>query len=238
MMLTQDLTQDQLRLAIQVLGGPKAASRMLGCSDTLVRHWLAGRRPISAEKAWRLRELIAGLAGTLPGVAYNLKVAAQQAEARLMQWRARRPRFQPLRGDKPKLSPFERSERRWRDREVADRVAAGEPIAALAEEWGGTISSHRDSCELKARPWPFVPVRLVTVRVRVEWGAPALAWALPSVVPLARGAVVASIRFQADFVVAQAVYHATQERVVHYQLSTPAVSQEKIARAADHHLPT
>jgi hypothetical protein len=129
------LTQDELRLAIQVLGGPTAASRKLGCTDTLVRHWLAGRRPLSAQKAWRLRELIAELAGTLPGVAFNLKLAAQQAEARLMQWRARRPRWQPPRGDKPKLSPAERSSRRWRDRELADRVAAGEPIGALAEEY-------------------------------------------------------------------------------------------------------
>jgi DNA-binding transcriptional regulator YdaS (Cro superfamily) len=130
------LTQDQLRLAIQVLGGPKAASRLLGCSDTLVRHWLAGRRLISAQKAWRLRELIAGLASTLPEVACNLKFAAQQAEARLMQWRAHRPRWQPARGDKPRLSRLERSERRWRHREIAQRVAAGESIAALAEEYG------------------------------------------------------------------------------------------------------
>jgi hypothetical protein len=129
------LTLDELRLAIQVLGGPRAASRMMGCSDTLVRHWLTGRRLISAQKAWRLRELIIAVNGTLPGVAYNLKVAAQHAEARLMQWRAQRPRWQPARGDKPRLSPLERSERLWRDREIARRVAAGESIAALAEEY-------------------------------------------------------------------------------------------------------
>ena len=130
------LTQDQLRLAIQVLGGPKAASRMLGCSDTLVRHWLAGRRLISAQKAWWLRELIAELAGTLPVVAYNLKVAAQQAEARLMQWRAQRPRWQPARDDKPRLPPLERSERRHREREIAQRIAAGETVGELAQEYG------------------------------------------------------------------------------------------------------
>jgi hypothetical protein len=130
------LTQDELRLAIQVLGGPKAASRMLGCSDTLVRHWLAGRRPLSAQKAWLLRELIIYVKGMLPGVAYNLKLAAQQADARLMLWRARRPRWQPARGDKPRLSSLERSERRWRDREIARRVVAGETIAELAEEYG------------------------------------------------------------------------------------------------------
>jgi DNA-binding NarL/FixJ family response regulator len=119
------LTQDQLRLAIQVLGGPKAASQMLGCSDTLVRHWLAGRRLISAPKAQRLRDLIISVNSMLPGIAYNLKVAAQHAETRLMQWRAQRPRWQPL----------ERSERRSRDREIAQRVAAGESVAELAEEF-------------------------------------------------------------------------------------------------------
>jgi hypothetical protein len=130
------LTQDELRLAIQVLGGPKAASRMLGCSDTLVRHWLTGRRLISAPKAWRLRELIISVKSELPGVAYNLKIAAQHAEVRVMQWRARRPRWQLATGDKPRLSPLERSERRWRDREIARRVAAGERITELAEEYG------------------------------------------------------------------------------------------------------
>jgi hypothetical protein len=129
-------TQDELRLAIQVLGGPQAASRMLGCSDTLVRHWLTGRRLISAPKALRLRDLIISVNSALPGIAYNLKVAAQHAETRLMQWRARRPRWQPARGDKSRLSPLERSERRWRDREIARRVAAGESIAALAAEYG------------------------------------------------------------------------------------------------------
>jgi hypothetical protein len=84
-------TQDELRLAIQVLGGPKAASRMLGGSDTLVRHWLADRRLISAEKARRLRELIISVNSALPGIAYNLKVAVQHAEERLSRWRALRP---------------------------------------------------------------------------------------------------------------------------------------------------
>ena len=129
------LNQDQLHLTIRVLGGPTAAARMLGCSDTLVRHWLAGRRLLTAEKALRLRDLVIFVNGELPGVAYNLKEAAQQAESRRMQWRARRARWQPARGDKPKLSPLERSERRRRDREIADRVAAGEPIAALAAEY-------------------------------------------------------------------------------------------------------
>jgi DNA-binding NarL/FixJ family response regulator len=129
-------TQDELRLAIQVLGGPKAASRMLGCSDTLVRHWLAGRRLISAPKAQRLRDLIISVNSALPGIAYNLKVAAQHAETRLMQWRARRPRWQPARRDKPRLSPLERSERIWRDREIARRVADGETLGELAEEFG------------------------------------------------------------------------------------------------------
>jgi hypothetical protein len=130
------LTQDELRLAIRVLGGPKAASRMLGCSDTLIRHWLTGRRLISAPKAQRLRDLIISVNSTLPGIAYNLKVAAQQAETRLMQWRARRPRWQPARGDKPRRSPLERSERRHRDRKVASRIAEGEAVAALALEYG------------------------------------------------------------------------------------------------------
>jgi hypothetical protein len=129
------LTQDELRLAILVLGGPKAASRMLGCSDTLVRHWLRGRRLISANKALRLRDLIISVNSVLPGIAYNLKVAAQHAEVRRMQWRAQRRRWQPARGDKPRLTPLERSERRWRDREIARRVAAGEPIGKLADEY-------------------------------------------------------------------------------------------------------
>jgi hypothetical protein len=130
------LTQDELRLAIRVLGGPKAASRMLGCSDALIRHWLTGRRLITAEKAQRLRDLIISLNSMLPGIAYNLKVAAQHAEVRRMQWRAQRPRWQPARRDKPRLSPLERSERRWRDQEIARRVAAGEPIGELAVEYG------------------------------------------------------------------------------------------------------
>ena len=73
------LRPDQLRLAIQALVGPSAASRRLGCGDSLVHHWLTGRRLISAEKAWRLRDLMIALSGTLPGVAYDLKVAAHQA---------------------------------------------------------------------------------------------------------------------------------------------------------------
>jgi hypothetical protein len=129
------LTADELRLAIQVLGGPKAASRLLGCSDTLVRHWLTGRRPISAQKAWRLRELVIAVKDALPGVAYNLKEAAHQAEVRLSRWRAQRLRWQPARGDKPRLSPLERSERRWRDLDIARRIAAGEVVADLAQEY-------------------------------------------------------------------------------------------------------
>jgi hypothetical protein len=129
------LTQDELRLAIRVLGGPRAASAMLGCSDTLVRHWLKGRRLISAEKAWRLHELIKALTGSLPNVAFILKIAAQQGEGRLMRWRAQRPRWQPARGDKPRLSAFERSEHRWRDREIARRVAGGESVKVLAREY-------------------------------------------------------------------------------------------------------
>jgi len=89
------LTQDQLRLAVRVLGGPRAAARMLGCSDALVRHWLTRRRPISAEKAWRLRDAMIALSGTLPSVCYDLKLAAREAELRQMRWRARRPRWQP-----------------------------------------------------------------------------------------------------------------------------------------------
>jgi hypothetical protein len=135
------LTQDDLRLAIRVLGGPKAASRMLGCSDTLVRHWLAGRRLISAPKAQRLRDVIISVNSALPGIAYNLKVAAQHAETRLMQWRARRPRWQPARRDKPRLSPLERSERRRRDREIARRLAAGETVAEVAVEYGALLST-------------------------------------------------------------------------------------------------
>jgi len=109
---------------------------MLGCSEALVRHWLTGRRLISAEKARRLRELISAVNGALPEIAYNLKVAAQEAEMRQMRWRARRPRWQPARGDKPRPSPLEMSERRRQQREIGRRVAAGEPIAALAEEYG------------------------------------------------------------------------------------------------------
>ena len=130
------LEQWQLRVAIQALGGPTAASRRLGCSDALVHHWLTGRRPISAEKAWRLRDAMIALSGTLPSVAYELKLAAQEAEMRQMRWRARRPRWQPARGDKPRPSPLELSERRRQQREIASRVAAGEPILALAEEYG------------------------------------------------------------------------------------------------------
>jgi DNA-binding NarL/FixJ family response regulator len=132
------LTQDELRLAIQVLGGPKAASRMLGCSDTLIRYWLAGRRLISAQKALRLRELITTVNSTLPGIAYNLKMAAQQAEQRRARWRAQRPRWLPARNDKPRLSPLERGERNWRDREIARRLAAGEGVAELADEYGAS----------------------------------------------------------------------------------------------------
>ena len=130
------LTQDDLSLAIRVLGGPKAASCMLRCSDTLVRHWLTGRRLITAPKAQRLRELIIRVNSDLPDVAYKLKIAAQHADARLARWRAGRPRWQPARGDKPRLSPLERIERRYRDREIARRVAGGETIVALAEEYG------------------------------------------------------------------------------------------------------
>jgi hypothetical protein len=129
------LTQNDLRVAIQVLGGARAASRKLGCSDSLVRHLLAGRRLITAEKAQRLRDLIISVNSMLPGIAYNLKIAAQQAEVRRMQWRAQRPQWLPARGDKPRLSPLERSERRWRDLEIARRVTAGEPIVALADEY-------------------------------------------------------------------------------------------------------
>jgi hypothetical protein len=77
-----ELTHEQLHLAIQVLGGPTAAARMLGCSDTLVRHLLAGRRLLTSERALRLRELIIPINGSLPRVAHNLKIAAQQAEFR------------------------------------------------------------------------------------------------------------------------------------------------------------
>jgi hypothetical protein len=80
---------------------------VLGCSDTLVRRWLAGRRSLTAAKAQRLRDLIISINGTLPRIAYNLKVAAQHAEVRQMKWRARRPRFPPARGDRPKLSPLD-----------------------------------------------------------------------------------------------------------------------------------
>ena len=125
-----------LRIAIEALGGPAAASRRLGCSDSLVNHWLRGRREISAEKAWRLRDAIIALSGTLPGVAQDLKITAQQAELRLMQWRAMRSQWQPARGDKPRPSPLELSERRRRRREIVRRFAAGEPVAALAEEYG------------------------------------------------------------------------------------------------------
>jgi DNA-binding NarL/FixJ family response regulator len=38
--------------------------------------------------------------------------------------------------DKPRLSPLERSERRYREREVASRIAEGEAVAALALEYG------------------------------------------------------------------------------------------------------
>lgn len=120
----------------QVLGGPKATSRMLGCSDTLVRHLLTGRRLLTAERALRLRKLVISVNSALPGIAYQLKVAAQRAEDRRARWRAKRPRWQPARGDKPRLSPLERSERRYRDWRVARRVAAGEPITALAKEYG------------------------------------------------------------------------------------------------------
>ena len=125
-----------LRIAIQALGGPTAASRRLGCSDSLVHHWLTGRRPISAEYARRLRDAMIALNGTLPGVAYDLKVAAQEAEMRQMRWRARRPRWQPARGDKPRPSPLEMSERKRQQREIVRRVAAGETVGALAEEYG------------------------------------------------------------------------------------------------------
>lgn len=62
-----------------------------------------------------------------------MKLAAQEGEVRLMQWRARRP---PPAGGKPKLTPLERSERNYRNREIARRVAASEELSALAEEFG------------------------------------------------------------------------------------------------------
>jgi len=54
---------------------------------------------------------------------------------RQMQGRARRPRWHPGRGDKPPLTPLERSERLRRSREIADRLPAGETLAVLAEEY-------------------------------------------------------------------------------------------------------
>ena len=49
------LTQDELRLAVRVRGGPKAASRMLGCSDMLIRHWLTGHICESPKSRLKLR---------------------------------------------------------------------------------------------------------------------------------------------------------------------------------------
>jgi hypothetical protein len=95
-------------------------------------------RLITAPKALRLRELITAVNSELPGIAYKLKTAAQQADERLSRWRAQRPRWQAARGDKPRLSTLERSERRSRDREIARRVAAGDAIAALAQEYGAS----------------------------------------------------------------------------------------------------
>jgi DNA-binding transcriptional regulator YdaS (Cro superfamily) len=106
------LEQWELRVAITALGGPTAASRRLGCSDALVHHWLTGRRLISAEKALRLRNLMIDLCGTLPVVIQDLRRAEQEADFRRLRWRAKRPRWQPARGDKPPLTPLERSERR------------------------------------------------------------------------------------------------------------------------------
>jgi len=85
--------------------------------------------------ALRLRNLMIDLSGTLPMVTHDLKVAAEQAEMRKTHWRARRPRWQPARGDRPALSPLERSERQRRNRNIARRVAAGEAIADLAREF-------------------------------------------------------------------------------------------------------
>lgn len=117
-----------LRIAIQALGGPAAASRRLGCSDALVHHWLTGRRPISAEMALRLRDAMIALSGTLPGVAHDLKVAAQEAEMRQMRWRARRPS-----GNRREATSHR--SRRWnganaggRSVEIARWVEAGEPL--------------------------------------------------------------------------------------------------------------
>jgi hypothetical protein len=74
------------------------------------------------EKAWRLRDAMIARSGTLSGVAHDLKVAAQQAEMRQMRWRAGRPRWQPARGDKPRPSALERSERRRQQRGIARPV--------------------------------------------------------------------------------------------------------------------
>jgi len=113
---------------------------MLGCSEALVRHWLSGQRLKSAEKAWRLRELISAVNGALTEMAHNLKVAEQEVEMQHMRWRAKRPRWQPARGDKPRLSPLERSERRRQKREIARRVAAdGIARDATAERAAATL---------------------------------------------------------------------------------------------------
>jgi hypothetical protein len=81
-----------LRIAIQAPGSTEAESRRLACSDALVHHWLTGHRPISAEMALCVRDPMILLSGTLPGVAHDLKIAAQQPKIRRMQWRARRPK--------------------------------------------------------------------------------------------------------------------------------------------------
>ena len=138
------LEQWQFRVAITALGGPRAASRRLACSDALVHHWLTGRRPISSEMALRLRDLMIALSGMLPGVAHDLKVAAQQAEIRRMQWRARGPRWQPAGGGKPPLTPLERKRAQTA---AACRLPGGSRPVSPPPWRRDTVLSRGRSCE-------------------------------------------------------------------------------------------
>jgi transcriptional regulator with XRE-family HTH domain len=127
---------DRLRIAIEALGGMTAVARKVGCSKSLVRFWLTGEQQPTAEKALRLRDLIIALSGTLPTISHDLKTAAEQARLRELHYRAQRQRWAAARGDKPRLTPWERHERHLRNRAIFNRLAAGEALTTLAEEYG------------------------------------------------------------------------------------------------------
>jgi hypothetical protein len=139
-----------LRRVIWILGGTGVVGRELGVTTVSVQRWVKGQRRISGEHARRLHELLVGRSGELPGLAQAMLALGREADKRrLDEWAAARARalvqfgqLWPTRGGKPRISPEERRERRWRNMEIARRRAAGVGVEELALWFGvqpGTI---------------------------------------------------------------------------------------------------